>query len=107
MKIWGERPSPEVEQRLYDELADAVAEADICIEVSTRGLLRPVADLYPDARLLAACRARSIPLTLASDAHDADRVGWSFDRAIAGARSAGYETVAVFDGRERREVALG
>lgn len=107
VRMWGERPSREVEGALYEELADAVAEADICIEVSTRGLLRPVADVYPEEQLLAACRARGIPITLASDAHDATRVGWSFDRALARARAAGYETLAVFDARERHEVALG
>jgi histidinol-phosphatase (PHP family) len=107
VRMWGERPSAEVEERLYEGLADAVAAADICVEVSTRGLLRPVADLYPDARLLEACRARRVPITLASDAHGSERVGWNFDLALARARSAGYKTVAVFEGRERREVPLG
>lgn len=107
VKMWGDRPAPEVEEELFSGFADDVQAADVCIEVSTRGLLRPVADLYPDRRLLRACRERDIPVTLASDAHTAARVGWSFDRIRASLRSARYEQIAVFEQRRRRQVALG
>jgi histidinol-phosphatase (PHP family) len=106
VKMWGDRPAPEVEQELFDAFAEDVADAGVCIEVSTRGLLRPVAEPYPDRRLLAACRERDVPVTLASDAHSADRVGWRFDEALALLRGAGYETLTVFDRREPRQVSL-
>lgn len=106
VKMWGDRPGPEVEEELFSGFADDVQAADVCIEVSTRGLLRPVAELYPDPRLLRACRERDIPVTLASDAHTASRVGWSFDRALGLLRSTGYEHITVFDQRERHQVAF-
>jgi histidinol-phosphatase (PHP family) len=46
-------------------------------------------------------------MTLASDAHVPQNVGRDLDRAIAYARAAGYETVTVFDRRERRQEPLG
>lgn len=107
VKIWGDRPVPEVEEELFEAFADDVADARVCIEVSTRGLLRPVAEPYADRRLLAACRERDVPVTLASDAHSADRVGWRFDEALALLHGAGYEAVTTFEQREPRQVALG
>ena len=105
--MWGERPARDVEEELFAALADAIADAGVCIEVSTRGLLRPVGEPYPDVRLLSACRERDVPVTLASDAHNADRIGWHFDRALELLRRSGYETLTVFDQREPRQVSLG
>jgi histidinol-phosphatase (PHP family) len=107
VKIWGDRPAAEIEDQLFSALAEVVADAGICIEVSTRGLLRPVGEPYPDLRLLNACRERGVCVTLASDAHTSARVGWRFDRALELLRGAGYETVTVFEQREPRQVPLG
>ena len=48
-----------------------------------------------------------MPITLASDAHRPEDVGRDVDRAASLAREAGYETVTVFDRRERRQEPLG
>ncbi|HYY02906.1 MAG TPA: histidinol-phosphatase [Gaiellaceae bacterium] len=106
VKMWGDRPAPQVENELFERFADDAAAAGVCVEVSTRGLLRPVAEPYPDRRLLVACRERDVPVTLASDAHSVDRVGWRFDEALALMRRSGYETLTVFERREPRQVAL-
>ena len=88
----------------YDELARAVDDAGVAVEISTAGLRKPVGELYPDARLL----ERSIaPVTLGSDAHEPRLVGEDFDRAIELARRAGRDTVSIFDGRVRRQEPLG
>jgi histidinol-phosphatase (PHP family) len=94
-------------QWLHEETADAIEAAGICIEVSSGGLHKPVGELYPDASLLEACRARGVPITLASDAHVPNNVGRDLDRAVGWARAAGYETVTLFEGRERRQEPLG
>jgi histidinol-phosphatase (PHP family) len=48
-----------------------------------------------------------VPITLASDAHVPQNVGRDLDRAVELARSAGYQTLTVFEGRERRQEPLG
>ena len=78
-----------------------------CVEVSTSGLHKPHEKLYPNAALLEAAHRRGLSITLASDAHVPSNVGRDLDRAIDFARSAGYETVTVFDQRKAREVPLG
>jgi histidinol-phosphatase (PHP family) len=106
-KIFGLRPKPDVVAGLHADYADAVAEGGVAVEVSTAGLRKRVGELYPDRELLAACVARGVPATLASDAHVAGDVGRDFDRAVEFMRGAGYETVSVFEGRRRRQEPLG
>jgi len=78
-----------------------------CLEVSSAGLHKPHGKLYPNPALLAAAHAEGVRITLASDAHVPQNVGRDLDRAIEHARTAGYETVTVFDQREARQEPLG
>jgi histidinol-phosphatase (PHP family) len=78
-----------------------------CLEVSSAGLHKPHGKLYPSLGLLAAGKARGMPITTASDAHVPQNVGRDLDRAIEHARAAGYETVTVFDRRRPRQEPLG
>ena len=101
VKIWGVRP----EAIEYGPLLNALD--GVCLEVSTAGLRKPVGELYPDPELLRAAHARGAPITLASDAHVPSLVGEDFDQALELARSAGYSTVTVFEGRHGRQEPLG
>jgi len=108
VKIFGRRPSADAVFLHHDETADAIeAAGGLAIEISTAGLEKPVAEIYPDRGLLDACHARGIPVTTASDAHVPQDVGRDLDRAVDYAREAGYETVTVFEGRQARQEPLG
>src|SRR5262249_15594912 len=107
VKHHGPRPDAESVQWLQEETADAIEAAGLCIEVSAAGLHKPVGELYPDASLLDACRARGGPITLASDADEPQNVGRGLDRAVGHARAAGYDTVTVFERRDGRQEPLG
>jgi histidinol-phosphatase (PHP family) len=91
----------------YGPVVNAIADAGIAVEVSTAGLSKPVRELYPHPEFLAECRARDVPVTLASDAHSPDVVGRDFDQALELLRAAGYETVTVFEQRRGRQEPLG
>lgn len=75
----------------------------VALEVSTAGLHKPVGELYPDETLLRGASR----ITLASDAHLAEDVGRDFEAAVEHARTCGFETVTVFDGRASRQEPLG
>jgi histidinol-phosphatase (PHP family) len=107
VKHHGPRADSEATMWLHEETADAIEAAGVCVEVSSAGLHKPVGELYPDPSLLEACRARGVPITLASDAHVPQNVGRDLDRAISHARAAGYDTVSVFERRRCRQEALG
>jgi histidinol-phosphatase (PHP family) len=100
VKIHGDR----VEGFDYGPVVGAIAASGVAVEVSTAGLRKPVGELYPDPRFLAACRERDVPVTLASDAHTADLVGRDFDRARELLRAVGYETITVFESRTAQQV---
>ncbi len=100
VKIFGDR----LDGFDYQPVVDAIAESGAAIEVSTAGLRKPVGELYPDPKFLSACRARNVPVTLASDAHSPDVVGRDFDRARELLRTSGYETITVFDARRPKQV---
>jgi histidinol-phosphatase (PHP family) len=102
VKIFGERTEFD-----YGPVADTIAESGVAVEVSTAGLRKPVGEMYPHPELLAACRERDVPVTLASDAHSPDLVGRDFDRAVRLLQSGGYETVTIFEQRRARQEPLG
>jgi histidinol-phosphatase (PHP family) len=91
----------------YGPVVAVIADSGVAVEVSTAGLHKPVHELYPHPEFLAACRALDVPVTLASDAHTPDVVGRDFDRALELLRSAGYDTVTVFEQRRARQEPLG
>jgi histidinol-phosphatase (PHP family) len=109
VKILGKRPAAKEDVVLHhEETADAIeATGGVAVEVSTAGLHKPVGELYPDSELLRACKARGIPVTTASDAHVPADVGRDFDQALDLLRSAGYETITVFESRQARQELLG
>ena len=106
-KIFGSRPSVAARARLHRDTAEAIAAAGVAVEISTAGLRKPVAELYPEPTLLADCVQRGVGVTLASDAHEPELVGEGFDLALAAAREAGCETVTVLEGRRGRQEPLG
>jgi histidinol-phosphatase (PHP family) len=107
VKIFGRRPAPAVVSELHAAAAARIAQAGIAVEVSTAGLHKPVAEIYPSPGFLRACAGLGVPISLASDTHTPEHVGRDFSAALALARAAGYDTVAVFDERRRRLAPLG
>ena len=101
-KVFGDRLEYD-----YTDISDAIAESGVAVEVSTAGLRKPVGELYPHPDFLGACRERGVPVTTGSDAHVPSLVGRDFDRARELLRSAGYETVTLFDRRQSRQEPIG
>ena len=106
-KIFGHRPSPEVVAELHESVAANLGRAGVAIEISTAGLRKTVGEIYPDEEFLAACHRHDVPITIASDAHRPDIVGFELSQAIELAGRVGYTTVSVFEGRSRRQAPLG
>jgi histidinol-phosphatase (PHP family) len=91
----------------WDEEALVTKLDGVCLEVSTAGLYKPHGRMYPEPELLEVAHRAGVPVTLASDAHEPADVGRDLERGVEHARTAGYETVTVFEGRRGRQVPLG
>jgi histidinol-phosphatase (PHP family) len=109
VKVWGrESPAPSGDlRRFYDLAMDGIAESDVAIEVSTAGLRKPVAEIYPAPAFLEMCLDAGRPVALSSDAHVPGDLAYGYDRALDLLGSLGVTELAVFEGRERRMEPLG
>jgi histidinol-phosphatase (PHP family) len=75
--------------------------------VSTAGLRKPVGELYPSAELLGMLVAQGKPVTLSSDAHEPENLGFGYDRALDHLAAAGVGEICVWDQREWRTEPVG
>ena len=85
---------------------DAIAAADMALEINTAGWEKPVAEAYPSLHVLRAAHQRAIPLVITADAHRADALTTHYARARALAREAGYTTQVRYAARRRIAYAL-
>jgi histidinol-phosphatase (PHP family) len=104
-KKYGHRPDTEPAD-LYRAVVEAAARSGTAVEVSSQGLRKPVAEVYPSPSFLAMFNRAGVPVTLASDGHAPGEAAWGHDEVVAAARAAGYNTRLRFDRRQRQEVPL-
>jgi histidinol-phosphatase (PHP family) len=109
IKIWGDdRPAPESDPRFhYEPLAQAVAESDIAVEISTAGLRKPVGEIYPSRALAEMCVEAGAEFALSSDAHAPDQVGFGYEEVLEFLGDLGVTEISVFDRRRRKLEPLG
>ncbi|MEG6615804.1 histidinol-phosphatase [Peptococcaceae bacterium 1198_IL3148] len=93
--------------RQYQRVAKALAQNNLCIEISTAGLRKPVREIYPHPQLLQVCQQQKIPIVINSDAHCPEDVGASYNQALALARQVGYTEIQVFTARKSKAYPLG
>ncbi|MGL4522168.1 MAG: histidinol-phosphatase [Bacilli bacterium] len=91
----------------YDRVTDALKNSKTCVEISTAGLRKPVGELYPDKDLLQMCKNKGVRIVLSSDAHEPEHVGYEYDKAIALAKSVGYDSIVTFQRGEHKNIPLG
>jgi len=80
---------------------DAIAAADMAMEINCSGWDKPVEEAYPALMYLREANRRKIPLVINSDAHSAGQVANHFERALRMAEEAGYTELVRFERRRR------
>jgi histidinol-phosphatase (PHP family) len=109
VKVWGDgAPRPEGDlRRYYEPAVEAIAESGLAVEVSTAGLRKPVAEIYPSRDFLELCLEAGSPVALSSDAHRPEHLGHEYERALELLGDAGVTEACVFERRARRLEPLG
>jgi histidinol-phosphatase (PHP family) len=109
VKVWGRaRPLPERDPRFYYQPAvEAIAETGIAVEISTAGLRKPVAEIYPAPALAEMCVEAGAAFALSSDAHTPAQVGFGYERALELMGELGITEICTFDRRRRRLQGAG
>lgn len=85
---------------------DAVADADMVLELNAAGWDKVCAEQYPTAAILEQCFARGIPTLISADAHATGEVARHYEKAAAMLRTVGYRQTVEFEKRRRRVVPL-
>jgi histidinol-phosphatase (PHP family) len=96
------RVYPESDQSwLLETTLRVIARNDLVVELNTGGQDRPCAEFYPSSPVLRQCFKMNVPVTLSSDAHQADQVGRHFEEALALLRQTGFRELTTFSRRRR------
>ncbi len=91
---------------LFREVVDVIADNDVCMELSSAGLRKPVREQYPGAGILRYAASRNVCVTTGSDAHSPGEVAADFDRMYSLLSDNGITAVCSFTGRERKEIPI-
>src|ERR687894_2165153 len=105
IKIFRHYPERDITP-LLEETADAVAEADVVVDVNAAGLRKPVGEIYPSKKFLEMFHRRGVPIILSSDAHDPEEVAAGYDRSLKLVHDVGYREVATFVNHDRGSLPL-
>lgn len=92
--------------RFYESAVIALSSAKIGIEINTAGLRKDIRQAYPTLEFLRLAREAKIPLSLNSDAHKPEEVGFAFDHGLALARQAGYAKLSRYARRQCTSVPI-
>jgi histidinol-phosphatase (PHP family) len=109
VKVWGSgRPGPRRDPRFfYEPAVEAIAESGIAVEVSTAGLRKPAAEIYPAPAFAEMCVEAGAVFALSSDAHLPEQVGFAYEQALVLLGELGVGEICVFEQRRRRLEPLG
>jgi histidinol-phosphatase (PHP family) len=99
-KKHGHRPRAPLDD-VEQQAIDAARRSGCAVEISSAGLRKPVAEAYPEARLLSRLVAAGVPVTFSSDAHAPAEVAWGYERTLALAKSAGAAQFVTFEKRRK------
>lgn len=105
-KVAGRYPDPTYRRDFKDRLVETLANSGLVVEVSSAGWGKSAGEMYPSPRILAALAARKVPITLGSDAHRLDQIGWEYARLVSEIRQAGFTHVMSFPGGQPEMVAI-
>ncbi|MGF1530888.1 MAG: histidinol-phosphatase [Puniceicoccaceae bacterium] len=108
IRIYGtvEPFGPEAYEEEIKTFLDRVQQTGVCLEVNTSGFIKGVFEMHPDPLIVEWARAREIPLSIGSDAHQPAQVGQEFDRAYAVLRAKGYKHLTTFKKRQAEQVPI-
>lgn len=105
VKKFGHRAGKDMREILRETMK-VIARNNLCMEINTSGLRKPVKEIYPGEEILALAKEFRIPLTLGSDAHSPDDVGRDLEKGVALIERYGEGKIAVFNERNRQTVPV-
>ena len=96
------RVYPESDQTLLvEDTLKIIKENNLVVELNTGGADRPCAEFTPSPSIVDRCFHHHIPMTISSDAHNAEQVARHYEMGIDLLKQVGYDELVSFEGRKR------
>lgn len=89
-----------------DATLKMIKQKDLTLDVNTSGLRKPVGDIYPSEDILRRAFVLGIPISLGSDAHRPQEVGYHFNQTVALLQNIGYREYVSFEKRKRYKTSF-
>lgn len=105
IKIFDYRPNKDILDFVEPTLK-LIAENDMVMEINTNGMNKPVAEFYPERKILEKAYQLGVKTTMSSDAHSAKRVGENLMKVRQELLEIGFTEIAVFEKRKLKMVEL-
>ncbi|UCG04168.1 MAG: histidinol-phosphatase HisJ [Candidatus Heimdallarchaeota archaeon] len=88
------------------QLLDQIESNDLTVEINTSGLKKRIKQEYPSEDIIKELITRKIPITLGSDAHSPQAIGFRFEELITKTKKWGLTEICQYSKRERSLVPL-
>jgi histidinol-phosphatase (PHP family) len=105
IKVFGHKPKTSIKD-IAKEAIKAIKKANMAVEINTAGLRKPVKEMYPSDELLEMILNEGIDVTLSSDAHSIEQVGFKLEEAVNKLKNLGVDKVVYFENKEKKEVKI-
>lgn len=87
---------------LVEKVCRTLKKYGLCVELNTAGWRAPAREAYPGVSILEHVRDLGIPVTLGSDAHCPEDVGYKFREAVYLLKKLGIKEIATFSKRSMK-----
>ncbi|WP_457564242.1 histidinol-phosphatase [Caminibacter sp.] len=105
VKVFGHKPKTPI-TKIAQNAIKAIKKAQMAVEVNTAGLRKPVKESYPSDELLKMIIKEGIDLTLSSDAHSPEQVGFGYEETLQKLKNLGVKELVFFEGKEKKKINL-
>ena len=105
LKKFGFRPHRNFADAI-ETIAKKMAKTGTVFELNTSGLIKPAREMYPSKEILDIFFNCNVPVTMGSDSHSPEQVGYGYVIAAAMLKTAGYKKLTAFRKRKPFEIPL-
>jgi histidinol-phosphatase (PHP family) len=105
IKVFKFLPKKDIKSIAINALKE-IKKSNMVIEVNAAGLRKPIKEVYPSKDILELVYELDIPITLSSDAHSVEQIGFKYDEVVSYVKSFGFTKITTFESREKKLVSF-
>ncbi len=103
VKVFGHKPKKNIKD-IAKNAIKAIKKANMAVEINTAGLRKPVKELYPSDELFEMIIDEGIDITLSSDAHSPEQVGFGYEVALEKLKKFSVNKLVYFEKKQKHYI---